>query len=220
MYYIKSICQPGYDRIDSLLIIQSPAINITATQTITKLTNYLTLGSAEKLVFVTSSTIEGNDCHACAPLIGAFVFTKSGDYWTCESKDFSIGEIGSYGEPAAVKTVQVGANSFALVFEDDDLVQGYSVEYAMIYPYFKNKFIEGISLTTHSDNSGTDEEKWEMKATYSFSPVDGQEFYELTVESKGTVFDDDANKIVDANKTEKYSFNQGKYNLVKTLSNK
>ena len=43
MDYIKSICQPGYDRIDSLLIIQSPAINITATQTISSLTNYLTL---------------------------------------------------------------------------------------------------------------------------------------------------------------------------------
>ena len=41
--YVKEKCQVGYDRLDSLLIIQSPAINITATKSVSKLTNYLTL---------------------------------------------------------------------------------------------------------------------------------------------------------------------------------
>jgi len=41
--YVKEKCQYGYDRMDSLLVIQSPAINITATEPVSKLTNYLTL---------------------------------------------------------------------------------------------------------------------------------------------------------------------------------
>lgn len=46
--YVKQKCQVGYDRLDTILIIQSPAVNITAstinaTKNVTKLNNYLTL---------------------------------------------------------------------------------------------------------------------------------------------------------------------------------
>ncbi len=41
--YVKEKCQFGYDRLDSLLVIQSPAINISATMQVTRLSNFLSL---------------------------------------------------------------------------------------------------------------------------------------------------------------------------------
>jgi hypothetical protein len=163
------------------------------------------------IIFVTSSNLDGNDCHACAPFIGAFIFSNSSAGWQCEVKNYYIGEIGSYGEPPDVKIIDIGSSSIGLIFEGEDMNQGYNVKYVLIYTLFNNKFSESINLTTHSDNSGSDEEQWENNTTYKFVKGNNQEYDDLIIETTGKQYDDKLDKITSANKTVRYIFSNGKF---------
>jgi hypothetical protein len=179
-----------------------------------------TIDGIEKIFVITQSNIEGNDCRVCAPAIGAFVFAKKDSCWSCEIKNYYIGEIGAYGDAQDVRLIEIGPKTTGLLFEVVDMAQGYNYEGTLIYAMYKGHFAEGISFQTLGDNSGTEEDQWKKSATYKFQPSSDPEYFELIIETTGTEYDDNTNRIVNASSTKKYAFREGKYRQVNEVASK
>jgi hypothetical protein len=179
-----------------------------------------TIQGNESIIVVTQSNIEGNDCRVCAPAIGAFIFTKKDSAWFCDTKNYYIGEIGSYGEAQEVKLIEVGQNTIGLLFEVTEMTQGYYYEGSIIYPFYKGRFVEAINFQTLGNNNGADEEQWSKEAKFKFIPNSNEEYYDLIIETTGNEFDENTNRIVNATKTVIYAFKDGKYRVVHELAQK
>ena len=56
-----------------------------------------------KILFVTWSTPVDFDCHSCAPVVSAAVFTQAGGSWKVAVADPAITAAGGFGKPGTFK---------------------------------------------------------------------------------------------------------------------
>jgi hypothetical protein len=163
----------------------------------------------EKLVLVTASNIKDNDCATCAPFVSCFVFAKKDNKWKLESKDYYLSEIGSYGACDKAKIAVLGSSGeFGLIFEGEDETEA---SYAIIYTYYKNSFTDAAHFITGNDDGGLDDQEWSFKSEYKFEQGKSGNWYDMVVTTTGNQYDSESSKMIDMNKTDRYTFSNGKY---------
>jgi hypothetical protein len=186
-------------------------------------------GGAIKHYFVTwavpQSWTEGSG-RQCKTAIGATVFVWRGKSWEVESSNRYMASAGTYGyPPETVMLLRLGKARHGMIMETGDLTQGYYwTSVALIAPVgkdFREVWAQGVS----SDNSGTCsndakerkefsfEKCYASSASYRVIEVEGSEYFDIRVVSKGTSRKP-KDKIVSENWTKLYRFADGRYKEV------
>lgn len=90
--------------------------------------------NGNKAFLVTNETrTEDNDCHACAPLIGFFVFEKSYRGWKLSSYSKNLVHAGVWGEPPTVDLVKIGPERWALAINSGFSSLGDTEDYIALF---------------------------------------------------------------------------------------
>jgi len=83
-------------------------------------------GTTQKRFVVTATSPAGEDfsCHACRPLLGAFVFTHSESGWVIESQERFLLEEGEWGKPPKTELVRLEDGHSGVKVTADYVFQG------------------------------------------------------------------------------------------------
>ncbi len=109
------------------------------------------------------------ECHACAPILGAAMFQEIDGAWFIEALQKDLGEIGSYGELPSNKLVTIGPDMFGVLFNYGYIAQGITEGGIMIIGLIDGQFETLIDYNTSFSNEGMfDDPKTEPRA-YSYS---------------------------------------------------
>ncbi len=151
----------------------------------------------EKYILVTQ-TRPSNDpwygCHVCAPLIGCFIFKKSGNLWVLESQNKYLGVIGKWGwinkktidlvHKDTLELIKVGPEKHGLLVRGGDLHQGYDNYYFYLIVPYKDALrvalsdgIEGAGPTACSDQAA----KNSQRISVAFNKKNTSEYYGVIV---------------------------------------
>jgi hypothetical protein len=191
-------------------------------------------GDATRIYFATSATparYPGEyDCHACAPAIGAAVYVWKDQRWVLESANTAVEFSEGWGNPPEIDIVVVGHQKHGLLLSSSDEGQGFaSSGKELLFPL--GKTIEKVwSIEDESDDfvaaDPTDKDSpppYRSSAAFRFlSGDDGAanrdgagDYYDIEVISRGISMQDYAHPLKPENWIEIYSFNDGKYNLLR-----
>jgi hypothetical protein len=96
----------------------------------------------------------GFDCHACAPLIGAAVFVKSGDAWKLEASEKPDIIFGQYGAPPMAQLFQFGPRHTGIELSYTYGGQGVTDSHVIFLVAWNAGFSQAWSEIVSSDNSG------------------------------------------------------------------
>lgn len=162
------------------------------------------------------------DCHACAPLIGCFVFKRSGDLWIVESQNRYLGVIGKWGwinrktiDPVhkdTVELINVGPAKHGIMIRGDDVHQGYENYYFYVIVPYKDGLkvslsdgIEGAGPGACSDQAA----KNMQEISLAFTKNDESEYYDVTVTRQWNKWP--CSEVKSVKETRTYSFADGVY---------
>jgi hypothetical protein len=83
-------------------------------------------GTAQKHFVVTATSPADEDfgCHACSPLLGAFVFAHSETGWVIESQERFLLQAGGWGKPPSAELVRLADGHYGVKFTDTFTGQG------------------------------------------------------------------------------------------------
>lgn len=169
-------------------------------------------------------------CHACVPAIGAAVFIWDGEHWALESANSAASYSGGWGEPPEVGLISIGPQKHGLILSSTNMAQGYvSSVKELLAPIGKS--VEEIwSLDDENDNFSAinpdektnDPTPYRMSAGFRFLSDDdgaavgnGRDYYNIEVISRGYDRENFAHPIKSENWTEIYTFENGKYRLLR-----
>lgn len=191
-----------------------------------------TEGGIQKLLFITATAPPRFDCHACAPLVGGGLFSKTNDGWQLDSETKYITTMGSYGSIPTGKLVPIGPDRQGIVFHQGYLAQGIQGEGVVIIGYTNATLRELISINEYGGNNegagcrdtsggsgdsgaGSDTSEFSMPCYSYSSKIDfkagaNPDYYDLVVVTTGTRLGDD-DKIHRANATKRYTFTPDGY---------
>lgn len=157
-------------------------------------------------------------CSACAPLLGAQLWSHQGTEWCLEAEDRAITRMGGAGWLAyeRVQVVRVGPEKWGVLFEDDMGKGGYApIRTTIIIPY-SNGFSVAFDDITAEDNlgSGCEPNKncYKYTGRIDFVPGTNPKYYDLRITTSGTKLDNKDRKI-SWNRKFTYGFSDGKYIL-------
>ncbi|MFA6283575.1 MAG: hypothetical protein WCT30_09760 [Desulfurivibrionaceae bacterium] len=112
----------------------------------------------EKNVIVTATvpSDKSYECHACAPLIGAAVFRRSGNGWIMESQNKYANVIGKFGttENESMGLTKIGPSRYGVVFRGEDFHQGYVSTYVSLLIPFNRSFISSLHFFVEGPGEG------------------------------------------------------------------
>jgi hypothetical protein len=169
----------------------------------------------EKQLLVTAAAPPEHDCHACAPIIGMFVFKKNGDSWELEQEQKYVTELGSYGVAPDAKLVEIGKGNYGALFEYGDTGQGYTSEAVILIARVEKVFKEILNVETAGDNSGACGEDigpcWKFSSTYEFTQGKNGNFFDFKISLTGTKAGDETDQIVSADEEKTYVFDGKEY---------
>lgn len=94
------------------------------------------------------------DCHACAPILGAAMFQEIDGAWFIEALQKDLGELGSYGTLPANKLVTIGPSMYGVMFNDGYTAQGISESEIVLIGLIDGSFQRLISENTSYNNEG------------------------------------------------------------------
>ncbi len=175
-----------------------------------------------KTLFVVKSNVEGNDCHACSPLVSAGVMDDAGKI----EKHIYLGPYGVYGEAPYVEAQPISREDWGLELHIGDLHMGYFVEYYNLHSMkydFKKLYSTQLSEDNNGtcDPDGTDEHlgecyEWETKLTYKVmhDPEEHltDDYYNIVAHTTGTrPSKEDRNKIEKVDEKATYAYRDGSY---------
>lgn len=168
----------------------------------------------DKYLLITEVTPYGKDytCHACAPLISGFVFSKKENGWWLDVADYFIDFYGQWGEACNGKIIKLGPTKFGVIFEDVFSGQGCEESVGIIIAPIGNKFQKIIELDLGGNNEGRtldDNKYYNYKAKYELINHHNKDFYDLKVTTSGTINKND--KVAPINEEVIYSFKNNKY---------
>jgi uncharacterized membrane protein len=131
------------------------------------------------------------DCHACAPLIGAAVFEKSGTSWKMEASEKPDIIFGQYGNPATAQLFQVGPSHSGIQLSDTDGGQGVADSHVIFLVSWNGGFSQaysGIVASNNSDYCGAQAGSpcYAYHSDLKFVKGDDPDYYDLTIETSGT----------------------------------
>ncbi len=224
---LKMSVSGKYDKKNKYVIHQIP-LSITKRFEMTNFDPYMTSvvlnksfneNGKLKQILVTQSKDKTSECHGCSPIIGISTFVKNNNKWIIENKLDYVEKLGTWGKSPKPDLVEIGKNNYGLIFEDGYTGMGMTTNRTYIIGKVNNKFKTILALdNTYTDNAGACGEElkqlcYKFNSTYSFIK-NNDKFYPLTFTYKGTNTDGNE-KIISANKIEKYTFIKDKYVLKK-----
>ncbi|MBI4853388.1 MAG: hypothetical protein HY819_16465 [Acidobacteria bacterium] len=170
---------------------------------------------SDKQILITAAAPPEHTCHACAPIIGAFIFKKNTQGWELELKQHYVTELGSYGAPPDGKLVQIGKDNFGVLFDFGDTGQGYTTESVVLIAKTDKAFKEILTVETGGDNSGTCGDDlgpcWEFSSKYEFVSGKNENFFDFKISTTGTKGGDEENTTVPVNENKTYIFDGKEY---------
>jgi hypothetical protein len=175
------------------------------------------------LLTYTKTTDISYDCHACPPLLSAFIFVKKHLWstWTLEAENRILMYSDEYGTPPEAKLIKIGNDKYGLLLEHTYHAGCVVQEISIVAPY-KDKIFTAHSETTSKDNFN-DCGKFlfctALTATWQLIPNPDSPFYTLKIKRLGTVNDENhGNKIYPISEEIYYKFFKGKYVAVNRMS--
>lgn len=180
--------------------------------------SFIEKGILKQLV-VTQSKDPTSDCHSCAPIVGVSVFKQNKNKWTIENKINYIQKIGTWGIAPKPEFIEIGKDNYALTFESGYSGMGFTTSTMDIIAKVNNQYkVIHNQESTYEDNSGICGDQL-REPCYSYNAElsltkNNQSFYPITFTYTGTKLND-KNKIISANKIQKYIFSKDKYIPVK-----
>ena len=115
-------------------------------------------GGQRKVFLLTYATPLGQgdfDCHACAPLLGAFAFSAEKSGWTLTASSKAATIFGQWGHPADASLIRIGPDRHGVKLEETVSGQGENtVIMAMLVPWDK-AFETALQAWIGDDDSGT-----------------------------------------------------------------
>jgi hypothetical protein len=166
-----------------------------------------------RILFVTWSTPPNFDCHACAPVISAAVFTQAAGSWKVALADPAVTVSGGFGEPGTIKAERVGENHYGLVLESSFTGQGDTSSLLTVHVPEGTKFKTVLQLDSHMDNAGScgaPSSCFSYDAKYRVEPKPGQEYHDIVVTTTGTKLNANG-RVVPATATTRYVYTAGEY---------
>jgi serine/threonine protein kinase len=186
----------------------------------------------QKYVVITQTVPPRYDCHACGPIVGGATFSKPGNDWQLDTDTRYVTTMGGFGNAPKGKLTKIGPERYGVVFYDGSTGQGTTEEAMILIADVDGALRELITVSEFSgDNSGADcggprdptnadassifgGPCYRYSSKPEFEPGANPEYFDLKVTTIGTKLDN-ADKPRRVNAVKKYSFNQGKYTLVK-----
>jgi hypothetical protein len=177
-------------------------------------------GGQERYILITGAAPPHYECHACAPIIGGAIFSRSGNVWKLDTDTRFITRMGSYGEVNSDGLlVSIGPDRHGVLFRPGWTGQGYTYQSVVILGETGGEIREIASIPqTDGDNVGTCGEKEEpanqpcfsYQARVDFVPGRNREYHDLRIRTTGTKLND-AGKLQRVNETTRYSFDGQEY---------
>ncbi len=129
-----------------------------------------------------------DDCHACAPILGAALFAKINDLWCLQNFENNLGEYGYWGQLPQASFVKFGNNNYGILFEINDGNQGINFGGIDLLGIVNDKFTFIASFNTWFNNEGAWKEpvRYSYESDFSFTPNANQNFYDINIKTYGT----------------------------------
>jgi hypothetical protein len=179
----------------------------------------------EKYILVTQTRPGGDqtyDCHACAPLIGCFVFRRSNNIWIAENKNKYVYIIGKWGwlnkekidseSIDKIELIMVGVDKHGVLIRGNDIHQGYENYYIYLIVPYK----ETLEVSLHEGIEGAGPgaciepaAKNKQGIYYAFNKNTKSEYYDVTVTNKWNK--GYCKKVRSVKEIKYYRFADGKY---------
>lgn len=172
-----------------------------------------------KQLVVTQSKDPTADCHSCAPIVGISIFKQIKNNWSLENKINYVEKIGTWGTAPKPELIEIGKDNYGLAFESGYTGMGLVTSMMYIVGKVDKQYkVVHIQDNTYEDNSGicgTESRQpcYSYKAKLSLVK-NNKLFYPITFTYTGNELND-RDKIVSANKTQKYIFSKEKYIISK-----
>lgn len=170
----------------------------------------------EHRLMVTKAAPPNFDCHACAPLLGAFLFKRAGEAWVIAIETPIITAIGAWGEPPEIELARVGADHQGLLVHAGFTAQGTTEESTIVIADVDGHFAEVFQAPTSGNNGGAcgtdggDTGCYSYESTLEFQAGPTSSFSDIVVKTTGTDIGDEG-KVVSVARTTTYRFSNGKY---------
>jgi len=128
------------------------------------------VNGVDKYHMLTSTTWD--DCHACRPILGIFVWKKQKKGWQLESADKCFGMFGSWGAlPEKISLVQLDAAKFGVMFEETNTAQMETILYYNLITQWNKVFkvaLDGLAADSYEYEDGCDK-KPPLPLCYDYS---------------------------------------------------
>ncbi len=168
-------------------------------------------------VLVISINPEGNDCHACAPMVFASVMKKRKESKWSMSNLYSMGPMGIYGIAPSFGNKKISPVDIALVASTGDLHMGYNWS-SDVYYSINSNFKKIFSIVTHEDNSGAcniDGDAPDFEACFEYEAEamflqNNTGYYDIEVHTEGTKLDKERN-LTEVDEIEIFKYVDGIY---------
>jgi hypothetical protein len=148
-------------------------------------------GTLKHLLVISSVPTGDYSCHGCQTLISALILKEVGDAWFEDSRNTYMAAAGSYGAPPDAHLVQMGPDKYGFYLESGSMSQGVGNDHKDYYAAIGPKVESVLGVQTSSseaDSVGTIETA--ATTTMKFGPSVTGGFYDVSLESHGTEFDD------------------------------
>ena len=176
-------------------------------------------------VFTLNNKGQPQDCHGCAPSIGAVTYKLVEGNWTVVAKQLDIISMGEWGRPPQgekAEITELAKGHIAFLFENSFMGQGVTEISTVILGYSQSKWHYLGNPVTAGDNGGscddspTGRQDPLMGRCYSFTgelsvgQKRNKEYPNIIVKKSGTYFDYDKKQIIPAGNVT-YVFNGKTY---------
>lgn len=177
---------------------------------------------SEKVFFLTYAVPQGKPddvetfgCHACAPLIGATLFSRKDGKWIVESSNPSVMLYGQFGEPPEAKMIKIGPNRTGVELNLTYGGQGeFTTTAAILVPWhagFTKAFWTTLS-GRYEDCKFTKLPCYQYTKQMQFVGGKNPDYFDMVLKSSGTdIQHSEPPKRVRVSKVERWRFLNGKY---------
>ncbi|KAF0239961.1 MAG: Uncharacterized protein FD167_4275 [bacterium] len=183
------------------------------------LVNPFQQASIDKYLLITAALAPERACHACAPMIGSFIFKKNGNTWDLEIEEKCLLELGSYGIPPDAKLIKIGKDNYATLFETSDTGQGRNYQGITVFAKIDKAFSNVLDIETGEDNSGNCGDNlapcWSYSSKYEFVPGKNENFFDFKITTTGTSGAEGEKTTASVNENKLYQFDGKEYKAPK-----
>lgn len=188
-------------------------------------------GGIHKHLLVTETTVGGEDCHACPPTVGTYLFANREGEWMLDRADNEVDRWGSFGHVfgMADRDHPNGADGAALAVKLGPDIHGYSLTITdggqgiegtseLFVAPVEDHYRPVLSLGIAGDNGGDcgpsgifHSSCYAFKSAVRFLNSTHAGFFDIEVDQSGTDMDSSMSQVVSADRKRLYIFSGQKY---------